>query len=225
MVIDDLIHACIGQGTAAVLNLGAGLDTRPYRLALPESLHWIEVDYAHVLEFKQARLATEQPRCRLERIALDLSDRDARRQLFEQMGSRFRDVLVLTEGVMMYLAPEEAGELADDLAAVPALRRWIVDYLSPLLLRRRRNTPIQRHMRNAPFRFVPRDYFGFFQQHGWKALQIRYLWDEGVRLGRPMPLPRIAILAALLRGLFLSRARREAERRFTGYVLFESASR
>jgi methyltransferase (TIGR00027 family) len=208
-----------------VLNLGAGLDTRPYRLALPESLHWIEVDYAHVLEFKQARLATEHPRCRLEHIALDLSDRNARRQLFEQVGGRFRDVLVLTEGVMMYLTPEQAGELADDLAAVPALRRWIVDYLSPALPRLRRNTPMHRHMLNAPFRFVPQDYFGFFQQHGWTALQIRYLWDEGLRLGRPLPLPRIATLAALLRGLFLSHARREAERRFTGYVLFESVRR
>src|SRR4051812_22270841 len=43
-VIDDLILDSIGAGVDRVLNLAAGLDTRPYRLALPKSLRWIEAD-------------------------------------------------------------------------------------------------------------------------------------------------------------------------------------
>src|SRR5256885_6123414 len=34
----------IEQGTDMVVNLAAGLDARPYRMALPASLQWIEVD-------------------------------------------------------------------------------------------------------------------------------------------------------------------------------------
>ena len=43
-VIDELILREVELGCDVVLNLGAGLDTRPQRLPLPESLRWIEVD-------------------------------------------------------------------------------------------------------------------------------------------------------------------------------------
>jgi O-methyltransferase involved in polyketide biosynthesis len=36
-MIDDFVAAAIAEGCDAVVNLGAGLDTRPYRLALPPS--------------------------------------------------------------------------------------------------------------------------------------------------------------------------------------------
>ena len=81
-IIDDLILAAIADGADAVLNLGAGLDTRPYRLDLPESLHWIEVDYPHIVRLKDEQLRDEKPRCRLERVPLDLADRRARKKFF-----------------------------------------------------------------------------------------------------------------------------------------------
>jgi O-methyltransferase involved in polyketide biosynthesis len=49
-------------------------------MALPKSLRWVEVDYPHVIELKEDRLADEEPRCRLDRIKLDLTDRSARRR-------------------------------------------------------------------------------------------------------------------------------------------------
>ena len=72
-VIDDFIQHAIAQGVDAIVNLGAGLDTRPYRMDLPESLLWIEVDYPRVIEFKDERLAGQHPRCKLERVPLDLA--------------------------------------------------------------------------------------------------------------------------------------------------------
>src|SRR5262245_62515245 len=36
-LIDDLVAASIAEGCDRVVNLAAGFDTRPYRLALPES--------------------------------------------------------------------------------------------------------------------------------------------------------------------------------------------
>jgi O-methyltransferase involved in polyketide biosynthesis len=41
VIIDELITRAIGEGVDTVLNLGAGLDTRPYRMALPEDLRWV----------------------------------------------------------------------------------------------------------------------------------------------------------------------------------------
>src|SRR5262245_602126 len=43
-LIDDCIAACLSAGCDRVLNLAAGLDTRPYRLDLPKDLDWIEAD-------------------------------------------------------------------------------------------------------------------------------------------------------------------------------------
>src|SRR2546421_8179052 len=42
-VMDELILRAIQRdGVGMVLNLAAGLDTRPYRLALPPALRWVE---------------------------------------------------------------------------------------------------------------------------------------------------------------------------------------
>src|SRR5579864_8323506 len=43
-VIDQMIDRLVKSGTDMVVNLAAGLDTRPYRMELPASLEWVEVD-------------------------------------------------------------------------------------------------------------------------------------------------------------------------------------
>ena len=43
-VLDTYIAQEVVAGADMVINLAAGLDTRPYRMQLPASLQWIEVD-------------------------------------------------------------------------------------------------------------------------------------------------------------------------------------
>jgi len=220
-VIDRLISEAVSQGVEAVLNLGAGLDTRPYRMSLPSSLHWIEVDYAHVIELKDARLADEQPHCRLERVKMDLSQVEARRIFFGAINERFGNVLVLTEGVVPYLSNDDAGQLADDLRAQPAFKHWIVDYFSPFVLQWRKKTAIARRMENAPFKFEPADYYDFFAQHGWKKKDVRYLPEEARKVNRPVPVSAFAKIKYVLMSPFLSKKRRMEMARFMAYVVFE----
>jgi methyltransferase (TIGR00027 family) len=50
VVFDELVLRAINQDTVdLVLNLAAGLDTRPYRLRLPAQLRWVEVDLPNTL--------------------------------------------------------------------------------------------------------------------------------------------------------------------------------
>src|SRR5947209_5296580 len=49
VIIDRFIEKMISEGVDTVLNLGAGLDSRPYRMTLPKSLLWIEVDHPHLI--------------------------------------------------------------------------------------------------------------------------------------------------------------------------------
>jgi methyltransferase (TIGR00027 family) len=222
-IVDDYIRAALAQGADMVVNLGAGLDTRPYRMDLPAPLRWVEADYPHVIEHKESVLAGERPRCQLDRVKIDLADRPKRREFLASLNAQARRLLVLTEGVVPYLTEEEAGALADDLRSLDRLAGWVVDYFSADANKFRRRSGMTKAMRNAPFKFTPDDPFAFFAAHRWRVGEIRYLADEGDRLNRPMPVnPVLKVLVG-----FLSRLappeRRNSYRRFAGYMLLEPA--
>jgi methyltransferase (TIGR00027 family) len=222
-IIDDYVRFAIAQGADVVLNIGAGLDTRPYRMDLPESLVWVEADYPDVIEYKEKRLSNEKPRCRLERVKLDLANLSERRQVFARINARAKKLLVIAEGVNPYLSVEEVASLADDLRALDRVCYWVVDYFSPQVMKYRKRM-MRGKMENAPFKFNPGDWFGFFREHGWHCREIRYLAAEGQRLRRPIQLPRWSKLIMTARWLFASKERRTAFGKFAGYVLLEPAS-
>src|SRR5437016_3140541 len=123
-VLDELILRAIERdGVDTVLNLAAGLDTRPYRLPLPPALRWIEADFPDVIAYKQEQLNRERPVCVLERVGIDLTDAGRRPALFARIGAAARQVLVVSEGLLIYLTPPQVAALASDLAA-PASVDW-----------------------------------------------------------------------------------------------------
>jgi methyltransferase (TIGR00027 family) len=220
-IIDDYIASALRSGIDTVLCLGAGLDARPYRMSLPAALRWIEADYPHVIDYKEEILGQETPRCRLERVRIDLAQVAERRQLLDRVDAEAKGILVLTEGVIPYLTNDEAGSLADSLRSLAQARFWIVDYLSAQAVAFRRRKRIRQSMQNAPFKFAPGDWFGFFGQHGWRVRELHYYNEEAQRHGRPMPLPPMARLMLSLSRFWMSAKRREAFRRFGGYALLE----
>jgi methyltransferase (TIGR00027 family) len=121
-----LLETLAGSEANTVLQLGAGLDTRPWRLDLSPDLRWIEVDFPDMLDYKHARLP-ETPHCRVERMAADLTDPAGRAAVFAQAGPR---TVLITEGLLMYL-PGETVEAIADCAAQAGVRRWIMDLTSP----------------------------------------------------------------------------------------------
>jgi methyltransferase (TIGR00027 family) len=185
ILIDAFLRAAISGGIDTVIDLGAGMDARPYRMDLPSSLRWIEIDDPSIIERKTEQLRDETPRCSVERFGVDLADDGPRRELLAGIGRSSTRSIGLTEGVISYLGSDEVGALADDLRAVAACDLWVTEYLSPRLLRSyRRRGPI----RNAPVRFEPGDWHSFFGHHGWRVKEIRYLGEESLRLHRSVPL-------------------------------------
>ena len=185
-LFDQFITREIEQGTDMVLNLAAGLDARPYRMPLPSSLQWIEVDLPEILAYKEGILAKEKPACALERVRTDLSDTGARRALFANLNRRANRVLILTEGLLIYLSAEEVAALARDLAASSHFERWILDLASPGLLRRmQRTTGKQLSKVGAPFKFAPPEGPAFFTPHGWEPLEVKGLLKTATRFKRP----------------------------------------
>jgi methyltransferase (TIGR00027 family) len=219
-IIDDFIRFAITQGTDTIINLGAGLDTRPYRMDLPSSLVWVEADYPDLIEFKEKRLSGERPRCQLERVKLNLTNLSQRRQLLASTDARSKNTLILTEGVVPYLSVEEAASLADDLKTLEHACYWIVEYFSPEVIQYRERLMAQK-VRNVPLKFKPKDWFGFFEEHGWHCKEACYLAEEAKRLGRPIRPPRFTRMVLTIRGLLASQKRRAAFRKSVAYVVLE----
>ena len=73
-LFDKFLMSEIQAGADLVLGLGAGLDTRPYRLKLASNIQWVEVDLPEILAYKEELLADEKPACQLQRVSLDLLD-------------------------------------------------------------------------------------------------------------------------------------------------------
>lgn len=217
VIIDDYIRQAIAEGCDLILNLGAGLDTRPYRLELPPTLRWIEVDHPSIIDFKGRELANEKPRCNLQRVKLDLTNPTLRHSFLSETGASATRILVLTEGVVPYLTVNDAAALADDLAATPTIKYWIIDYFSADAMKMLSRSDTQKKLQNAPFQFFPTEWFEFFRSHGWKQKQMRYLAEEGYKLKRMLPLPWF--YRVMIR--FMSPERRQAGARFFGYALME----
>lgn len=113
--------------------------------------------------------------------------------------------------------------MACDLRQSEKVGFWIIDYFSPEAIRFGEKIR-SRFMRNAPFRFNPDNWFEFFGGHGWRAAQIRYIAQEANRLGRPIPISPLLKAWFALKGLFMSRARRESLKHFAAYVLLKPAA-
>jgi methyltransferase (TIGR00027 family) len=217
-VMDEIILRSVGEGVDCVLNLAAGLDTRPYRLPLPKDLLWIEADLPGILAYKAERLKGETPACRLEAVPADLRDAVARRALFARAAAGGKFVLTVTEGLLAYLSEEEVADLARDLHAQASVRLWLIDIASPRL-KKMIERKVGKHIQaaGAPFRFAPSSGSKFFEPHGWREREFRSTFEEGVRLHRQPP---FAWLFRLLMR-FQSAAKREELHRMGGIVLLE----
>ncbi len=184
-LFDDFIKQHVEQGYDMIINLAAGLDARPYRMDLPASLKWIDVDLPGIVAYKKEILTKEKPRCDLQTISLDLADREARSAFFSEFNHKCRKALITTEGLMIYLTYEQAAELAADLSSQPHFTRWVFDLASPgLLTMMQEKIGTTMKEANAEFKFAPPEGEGFFLPYGWKSVESGSLLKTAASLNR-----------------------------------------
>lgn len=186
-ILDCLLQEAIEQSCVdLVLNLGAGLDTRPYRLPLSPSLKWIEVDTAEILKYKHAKLARYDPACSVEAVSLDVRDSRARRSFLDGVAAMANCVLVLTEGLLVYWSAQLVAALANDLSRQSQFRWWLSDLASPSLFLLCQRAFVDTRSRNAKatLKFAPAEGPWFFEPFGWRPVDCFSCVEEGRRLRR-----------------------------------------
>jgi methyltransferase (TIGR00027 family) len=188
--LDELLLEVLASGeVATVLSAGCGLDTRPWRLALPPDLRWIEVDFADMLDYKDTLLAAETTRCRRERLPADLNDRAQRRAVYAAAGPE--PALLVTEGLLMYLPAATVEALAAESWRESGIAHWLSD-ITTAAFERAISMDSNRSVRNVQASdFLPgEEILAAVRRHGWETAARRsYLTDMGFateRIGRLM---------------------------------------
>jgi methyltransferase (TIGR00027 family) len=183
-LVDDHLLAAIADGADRVVNLAAGLDMRPYRLALDRELTWFEADLPDLVAVKEQLIAGAAPRCRVVRRGVDLRDATARAAfLDEALGSSTRAV-VITEGFIVYLPDADVRDVARELHARSQVAWWITDVASPRVLRMLDRQTRRTFDDEARFQFAPADGVRFFEPLGFRAEASSSLFHEAARLRR-----------------------------------------
>ncbi len=220
-VFDELImQRTAANGVDLVLNLGAGLDTRPWRLRLPRALRWVDVDLPAILEYKTALMRAQTPSCDYQALPVDLAEEGARAALFSRLDRGTRCVLVVTEGLLLYLTAHDVAALARALHANPSFQWWLTDIVGPKALHMLQAAwgPVFAHA-NVALQFAPLESTGFFRPYGWREELFRSSLAEARRLHRQAP--TVWLSRVLL--WFAPSAQREEFRRLSGTALLERA--
>lgn len=218
-VMDEIILRAINRdGVRTVVNLAAGLDARAFRLEVPTTLRWVDVDLPAMQQYKRDALAAETPRCALEWIPADLADQEQRRAVLARVAAGPGPGLVITEGLLIYLERDQVTGLARDLHACAPLSWWLTDTALPRLIKMLERTwGGTLRAGNAPFKFAPAEGTAFFAPLGWPEAEFRSNWLESLRLNRTM---RFAKFWNMIGQLYPKKLREEFER-MGGIVLLK----
>lgn len=199
--VDELLLEALRQyPITTVLSVGCGLDTRPWRIDLAPDLRWIEIDFAGVLDYKEQLMSDEVPRCRRERLTLDVNDAAHRRAMYEVAGSA--PALMITEGLLMYLPAGTVEALAEESCNHSGVAHWISEVttsaFSKVLGGGTDTTQPIRHVQ-APDALKGEQILEVLGRNGWTTSALRsYITDVGFVLERtrratggatPPPLP------------------------------------
>ncbi|HEY1487630.1 MAG TPA: SAM-dependent methyltransferase [Micromonosporaceae bacterium] len=130
---DDALLTAIAAGIDQVVLLGAGLDTRPFRLPLPAELTWFEVDRPDIFAAKEPVVTAEAASCRRLTVPTDLSE-DWPSALRAAGFRTERRTAWVAEGLLFYLEPDAVVALLIGTAQLSAAGSlFLADVMSELV--------------------------------------------------------------------------------------------
>jgi methyltransferase (TIGR00027 family) len=195
-MIDDLLRARLARRPETpVILLGAGFDTRAFRLA---GGVWVELDEPAVLALKEIRLpATETPN-RLTRVAIEF-DREPLAVTLARLGELAEPIVVM-EGVLPYLTGAEARATLAAVRETMAPLTLICDLTTPAF-KRRYSGRIGERLKalGAPFGRFEGDPLEVIESEGFRLVARESIVGRAAELGA-LRVPRWA-LATLFRTL------------------------
>jgi methyltransferase (TIGR00027 family) len=187
---DDLLQQASASGVRQVVLLGAGMDSRAFRIDWPEGTRIFEVDTAAPLDFKASVLRQEQAAARCERITVEV---DLHEDWPRALAAAGHDPAVPTawiaEGLLIYL-PEDAVELLLARISVRSARgSWMGLTLgSRGVIERFSADAVPGSPASMWVSEMPDDPVGWLAGHGWEA-RSHTVRERAAAYGRPISSP------------------------------------
>lgn len=216
LAIDTAVDAAVGAGAHSLVVLGAGLDTRAFRLASCHGLRCFEVDHPATAAGKARRVERLPAEVRAgvdwRSVGVDFGRDDLGSALLGAGFDPTQPCVWVWEGVTMYLPPEATRASVQAIAALSAPgSRLAVSYMVPSLAL----PPISRRVALVAFRRLGEPLlgpissaglaellgaFGFVvvqdgghaewvQAHGGAAWRARLLAAERLAVAERLPVP------------------------------------
>jgi methyltransferase (TIGR00027 family) len=184
---DWVLNAARNAGQLVLL--GAGMDTRAFRLPWPEEFRLWEVDTADLFALKEPRLqsAGARPACKRVVVEADLTSPGWVRQLLEKGFERSRPSIWLAEGLFQYLSGADVDQILEGAAGVSSPgSQFGAEIISAEYLRRASNLPLlrRRAARGTPWRFGTDEPDALFLRHHWLVDERVGALDAAIALGR-----------------------------------------
>lgn len=119
---DGLMNVVSRENISQILMLGAGMDTRAFRLDLPSNTTIFEVDHADVLDYKQNLItdADAVKKCERKLIRHDLTQPYLKNKLEDEGYKSTEPVIIVMEGFQMYLFEDQMYTLLENISQFSA---------------------------------------------------------------------------------------------------------
>ncbi|MEU4089959.1 class I SAM-dependent methyltransferase [Streptomyces aureus] len=153
------------------VNLGAGFDSRPFRMEWPGHCRVVEVDSAPVLDLKDRLLPSADAGVPVERLRCDLND-TARLTGLLLPRAAGRRCVVVAEGLLTYLPRPAVRSLAHALALLGPSTTWICDVLSSDAARRLSHAS---QVSGVPLEMHAHARLSLYEEAGWHCEQVEPL--------------------------------------------------
>ncbi|MEO6352429.1 MAG: class I SAM-dependent methyltransferase [Burkholderiaceae bacterium] len=127
-IIDDILRQMLDSSPdLCIVIIGAGFDSRPYRLA---GGNWFELDEPQLMAFKNERLPISECANPLQRIPIDFCTDSLREKLSAIAHSYTGEIVFILEGIFIYLDKNEIGKMLEILHSVFPKHQLICDLVN-----------------------------------------------------------------------------------------------
>ncbi|MFJ9346593.1 SAM-dependent methyltransferase [Streptomyces sp. NPDC101237] len=188
--LDDLLERASAAGVRQVVLLGAGMDSRAFRMDWPEGTRLFEVDTDAPLDFKAAVLRRERavPRCERITVAVDLRD-DWPGALAAAGHDAAEPTVWIAEGLLIYLPEDAVESLLSRVGArsAPGSRMGLT-LGSRGVIERFGADAVPGSAASLWVSEMPDDPVAWLAGHGWEAA-THTLRERAAAYGRPVATP------------------------------------
>lgn len=194
-IIDDALKERFkGRPQRRTIVIGAGLDTRPYRMKTGE---WVELDEPLLLSYKERNLPAAECPVPLERIPIDFS-KDSLADRLTPFATKER-VSIVIEGITMYLEEQQVANMARTLVKLFPDHSLICDLVTRKFIGRygRRFRQAIESL-GAQITWAPDEPVKVFEANGYDWIGAASIAQRAAEL-RTIPMPPWAV--SLLPGL------------------------